>query len=109
MRETVAALDLPEGLKQLIALGRFVLEFAQAERFILDALWTLGKVPDELARAAMSGVRAEAAISYINRIFEIRNVKKEEREPFPEIFGHFSAINKTRNLLLHHGIEDGGL
>jgi hypothetical protein len=101
--------ELSEGQKQLIALARFVLEFAQAEEYVVETLWALGNVSDELARAAMSGVRADAAIGYINRLFELRGVKEADRTPFPEVFKHFSDISKTRNLILHHGLETGGV
>ena len=101
--------SLTEGQKQLIALGRFVLEFAQTEQFLLDTLATLGQVSDSFAKAAFSGVRGETAISYLRRYFQMIPIGEEQKSVFEEVFKHFTPINDARNLILHHGIESGGL
>ena len=101
--------ELSEGQKQLIALGIFVLEFAQTEQFLLDTLATLGQISDSFAKAAFSGVKGETAISYLRRYFQMIPIGQEQKSIFEEVFSHFTPINSARNLILHHGIESGGL
>lgn len=99
---------LTEGQKQLIALGRFVLQFAQAEAFIFEALKVLGGVTDEFARAALSGVRGLDAISYTRRLLKLKKIDETLQRPFLEAFEHFTPINDARNLIVHFGIDVAG-
>lgn len=99
---------LPEPQKQIFALGVFVLNFSIAENLFLQNLCVMAKVSDQFARVAMSGVRAEGAISYIRRFFEVTNAPQTEKDAYEYVFKHFKDINETRNLLLHHGIKWAG-
>lgn len=99
---------LPEPQKQIFALGIFVLNFAVVENLFLQNLCVMTKVSDQFARVAMSGVRAEAAISYIRRFFEVTNAPQPEKDAYEYVFKQFKEINETRNLLLHHGIKWAG-
>jgi hypothetical protein len=92
--------------KRLIALGEFVLEFAEAESRLLETLRVVGNVSDEFARAALSGVRADAAMQYIDRLFEVMPPDEKVRALYREIFPRFRDINRARNLILHYGISE---
>jgi hypothetical protein len=96
-RRRIAALSEPQ--KQLYALGRFVLCFAEVERVLLLNLCSIGGVSDEFARAALSGVRADAATDYIRRFFEVTNAEKAKRDAYNELFVHLKLINGARNLI----------
>lgn len=99
---------LPEPQRQVFALGVFVLNFATAENLFLNNLCVMAKVSDQFARAALSGVRAEAAIGYIRRFFEVTNAAPAERNAYEHVFSHFQHISQARNLLLHYGIKWAG-
>lgn len=99
---------LPEPQKQIFALGIFVLNFAVVEHLFLQNLCVMSGVSDQFARVAMSGVRAEGAISYIRRFFEVTNAPQTEKDAYEYVFKQFKDINETRNLLLHHGIKWAG-
>jgi hypothetical protein len=95
--------------KTLMALGEFVLEFAAAESQLLETLRVVGKVPKEFSRAALGGVRAEVAMQYVNRLFEIKPPRKRTLALYHEVFPRFRAINSARNLILHYGISEEGV
>jgi len=105
MNSTHSVDALPEPQKQIFALGVFVLNFAATESVFLNNLCVMAQISDQFARAALSGVRAEAAIGYIRRFFEVTNAISAERESYEHVFNQFQSISQARNLLLHHGIK----
>ena len=96
---------LPEPQKQIFALGIFVLNFAVVEHLFLQNLCVMAQISDKFSRVAFSGVRAEAAIGYIRRFFEVTDAPQTEKDAYEYVFKQFKDINETRNLLLHHGIK----
>jgi len=95
--------------KHIFALGRFVLEFSIVERNILDTLTTICAVPALFTRAALSGVRTDAAIGYLTRYFQIAIVDPKDVASVEEVAERLTPLNAARNLILHHGIEAAGI
>jgi hypothetical protein len=84
------------------ALGRFVEGYAELEQAMSGLLWNLTKISTPIARAVFSGVRAEAASQYINRIFEATKVEPPWRAAFQEVCSRLGPITEARNLIIHH-------
>jgi hypothetical protein len=84
------------------ALGRFVESYANVEQSISGALWSFSGLKSPIARALLSGVRAEGAGQYLSRIFEVKRVKREIKQEFETINTQLLHITKVRNLLHHH-------
>lgn len=96
--------------KYYLALGRFVDTFASVEDSLFIALCATAKLDAKTGAAVFSGAAVDGSISFIRRLHETRN------EPIPprlgEVLAQLSAINTTRNAILHHGahpVEDGTL
>lgn len=98
---------LTEGQKELIALGRFVGQFAQAEHYLLETLRVLGGVSEEFARAALAGMRADQAIASLTRLFELTDLDGKKQAAYNDVFAHFRQIGQARNLIFHYGIDYG--
>lgn len=92
-----------------MALGEFVLVFAETENQLLETLRVVGRVSKPFARAALSGVRTDAAIQYIERLFEVEAPSPAARALYVEVFPRFRNISTARNLILHYGISDDGV
>jgi len=101
--------DEPTTRRILMSIGEFVLEFADAESQIMETLRVVGKVSQDFTRAALGGVRADAAMQYIDRLFEIKPPRKKTLALYREVFPRFRAINTARNLILHYGISNDGM
>lgn len=88
------------------ALGEFVHEFAHVERMTLALLWQMAGLTVPVARAILSGVRADAASNLINRILEVSPPPAPgTRADLQDVFGQLGLINSVRNSLLHLGTE----
>jgi len=97
---------LPSDLRQYVeALGQFVTMFSMVESRMQIALWRLAGVSPPLAPAIFSGTRMDAAIQHIKRISEATGWPKNQRALFDELSLQLGVINRTRNDLLHCGIE----
>lgn len=89
-----------------LALGRFVDAFATAEHNLKFALATTAAVPREVAQAIFSGTRADAAISFIGRLFEARGTR-----PGTDVdvaLKRMQLILGVRNDLMHFGASLDG-
>jgi hypothetical protein len=95
--------------QQLMALGEFVLVYAETENQLLETLRVVGKVSKPFARATLSGVRTDQAIQYIDRFFEVVPPKPAVQALYDEIFPRLRNISTARNLILHYGISDEGI
>lgn len=85
------------------ALGEFLHEYSGLEAVMFWALTHYAGVRWEIGRAIFSGVRVEQSISFIKRVMEVADPGDERRTELIEIFRHLSAINETRNSLIHYG------
>ena len=81
-------------------LGRFVDLFASTEVLLQLTLWNMSRVPNQIAKAVFSGVKADLAMQNIKRIFEATDAPAEKRKRYQEIFTHVGWISDARNLLL---------
>jgi hypothetical protein len=97
-----------------LALGRFIDKFAEAEKALLECLRVWSHMTTDTARAIFSGVRTEAASSYINRIIDVMTEAaspdpkiKEKlqaiKQDFQGVLTQLGHINATRNLIVHYG------
>jgi hypothetical protein len=84
-------------------LGRFVEAFAGVEGLVYDTLQRYSGLTDGFASAIFSGTRGETAISYINRLCEVRDIGKENKGEFDDVFGKLKTINNIINSLFHDG------
>lgn len=91
-----------------LALGQFVAAFSLVEVTLLKALCVLAHVRAPYAQALLSGVRTDAAMSYINRIAEAERWPDDKRVDWQRIFSQLGLINKLRNDILHHGAGIAG-
>lgn len=88
----------------LLALGRFVHEFAAIEGRISFELGYLADVSFGAGIALVSGVRAAQTMGLINRLLEATE-RLGEKERLSPAFAQLGHINAMRNSLLHHGAE----
>lgn len=97
-----------EGQKRLAALGRFILRFANTESILFTTLCVVCHVHPKIGQAIFSGTRADAAIQYIKRVFQVVNMPGNLKASYEDLFEHFTQINSARNLILHYGISSVG-
>ena len=86
-----------------LALGRFVGMFSSIEFLLQAALWRSAGTPAHIAKALFSGVRADAAVAHIRRIYEAS--EKPLPAPLERAFRHLIEINKIRNSVIHYGYK----
>jgi hypothetical protein len=87
------------------ALGFFIDKFAQTEKLLALSLWKLTDLPANKARALFSGVRTDAASSYITRLLTATSADKETRDEYQYLFTQLGHITKLRNSIIHYGTE----
>ena len=85
------------------SLGNFVTEFSNAEAILHHLVCKFAGVIQPTANAVFSGVRIEAAMSYINRIADAQKWRKGRKARLQIIFTQLGHINKLRNEILHYG------
>ena len=85
------------------SLGQFVTEFSNVEALLHGLVSLFAGVKQPTANAVFSGVRIEAAMSYINRIADAQKWRKEKKARLQIIFTQLGQINKLRNEILHYG------
>jgi hypothetical protein len=95
--------SIEEEDRYLLALGRFISAFSQAEGAVQLAFWELAGVSSPIAQAVFSGVRVDAASSFIARIAAAKRWKAERTDKFQCTLLHLSEINRLRNDILHYG------
>jgi hypothetical protein len=88
-----------------LALGEFVDSFARAEHDIHLVLRWHTKTLDKVARAVFSGVRIDAACSFLRRLADIEFIDSTEWAELEPVLTQLKTINDARNLILHHGAE----
>lgn len=81
--------------------GLFIMEFASTESFLLSALTETAGVSHDTARAIFSGVKADTAKSFINRLRELKDVPPDPI--LTRAFAQFTLITNVRNDLVHYG------
>lgn len=84
-------------------LGIFVSVFAQMESYLFVNLILMAGVSLEVGRATFSGTRAKEAISYIRRIYAVKQLSIEIRNIMEPCFEQITSINEIRNYLMHYG------
>jgi len=83
------------------ALGRFASQFSQLERQLQLYLMIEAGVDFKLAPAIFSGVKIDAAKSYIKRLRELKG--RAEDEFLNRLFAQISIVTTARNDILHYG------
>lgn len=97
---------LPSDLRRYFeALGQFVTMFSLLKSTMQETLWHFAGVSPPLAPAIFSGTRIDAATQHIKRISEATGWSKEQRAFFDELTLQIGEITRTRNDLLHCGIQ----
>lgn len=88
-------------------LGRFVNQFALTESMVFMFISQLIGLKREESAAIISGLKTDASITCIKRIFEARNqvIPKQISASLEQL----NAINTFRNTVLHGGIDWSGL
>lgn len=97
-----------EGQKRLAALGRFILRFANTESLLFTTLCVVAQVNPKVGQAIFSGSKADGAVQFIKRMFQVMNVPVALKASYEDLFEHFAQINSARNLILHYGISEVG-
>lgn len=85
------------------ALGQFIEGYATTEAVMFQTLAFRSGVSTKMAQAVFSGVRTDAAIGYIKRIYEAHGVKNDEQEEMEYVFTQLKLITDLRNWLVHYG------
>src|SRR5688500_3306553 len=88
-----------------LALGRFIIAFADAEAELHRVLIHYSQVSDAVARALFSGTRAKGMIDFIRSIAHNSEMPAERREDLEHVFGQLAAINTMRDHLVHHASD----
>ncbi|WP_341915786.1 hypothetical protein [Ferrovibrio terrae] len=83
-------------------LGEFVWLFSLAEVNIKDALWRLTEMQPHTARAVLSGVKIDTAMSLIRRLSEAEEWPQKRISEVDHVFRQLALINSFRNDILHH-------
>lgn len=83
-------------------LGQFVWVFSATEVNLRDALWKLSQLKPTIARAVLSGIKIDQAISLIRRIGEAEDWQSARKSEFDYVFAQLIIINSLRNDLLHN-------
>jgi hypothetical protein len=91
----------------LIRLGGFVTVFAGIEALLHEALRHYTKMPFRTANAILSGIRVDAAMSFIKRISDAEHFPKEIKDEMKYVFDQLALINQMRNDILHYGLAFG--
>ncbi|MCG8512157.1 MAG: hypothetical protein MI741_23315 [Rhodospirillales bacterium] len=85
------------------SLGQFIATFGLTEVHVTSLLIFYHKTPYNVAKANLSGVRIEQAISQIRRTIEAYETTLDP--VIDDTLTHLSKINKVRNFLVHYGFE----
>ncbi len=86
-----------------LALGRFMHVFAEVERMMQSVLWIEARVTVDVARAVFSGVRIDAAKSFINRVRETKGLREDPI--LSRAFAQLTVVESARNQIVHHGAQ----
>lgn len=95
--------DLDEREDYLLALGNFISMFAQTEALLFSTLRHFAEMKKQTASAVFSGVRVDAAMSFITRLTEVDDPGQTIRDELNYIFPQLRQINSFRNDLIHFG------
>ncbi|MBS4045782.1 MAG: hypothetical protein KG075_05515 [Alphaproteobacteria bacterium] len=82
-------------------LGQFVWLFSFVESNVKDVLWQLTKMQPQTARAVLSGIKIDAAMSLIRRLSEAEDWPQKRRSEVEHVFRQLALINSFRNDILH--------
>ncbi|HXC54039.1 MAG TPA: hypothetical protein VNU97_01970 [Rhizomicrobium sp.] len=88
------------------ALGQFLQLFAETEALLHNLLMFHAGVDRDVARALFSGVRADAAMSLIDRLSVVRPMPEDRAKDLKNVFDQIRLINAQRNLVIHYGALD---
>ena len=88
----------------LIQLGKFVLDFAEIERFMHIFLHGMAGVRESIGPALLSGIRLDQAQSLINRILDTEE-DTFNKSYLKRHFDQLGVINQVRNNILHYGAD----
>lgn len=88
-----------------LALGRFIIAFADAEAELYKVLIQYSQVTNPVARAIFSGTRAKAMIDFIRSIAHNSAIPADRRDDLEHVFSQLAAINTMRDHLVHHVSE----
>ena len=92
----------------LLALGEFIDQFARTEAMLHYVLRHFAKTSQNIGNAVFSGVRVDAAVSFIRRIAEVEDPGETARKQIDFLFTHLAEINNLRNDIVHYGSEIRG-
>jgi hypothetical protein len=87
------------------ALGRFIDRFSRAEATIEYVLRHYAKTGPRVAVVIFSGVRMEAAVTFIRKLAPDAAISTEARAHLLDMLQQLNVINGARNNLLHFGAE----
>lgn len=90
--------------KYHLALGRFIVVYADAESHLFITLMKTAGVDLNTAQALFSGTRTDGAIKFIRRIHETRSIEIPAR--LEDAFKQLNKITTARDHILHHGVRE---
>lgn len=86
-----------------VALGQFMLAWADVERTISAVLIKYAKVTEPVGRALFSGSRARTMMAFISAIAENTHLSSARRDDLSFLSSKINALNTSRDRLAHHG------
>lgn len=85
-----------------LALGRFMIAWADAEAEVYRVLVAYSGVTNAVARAIFSGLHAKTMTDFIQHIAHNTNMAEDRRQDLEYVFPQLAAINTMRDHLAHH-------
>lgn len=87
-------------------LGEFISLFAGIEIQLLDVVYHFGQLKWPIAKALVSPLRVDSAITHLRRILFVRRLRSKQAIELTNVLDHLNLINKLRNDMLHYGFTD---
>ena len=88
-----------------LALGRFMIAWADAELELYRVLISYSGVTNPVARAIFSGTRAKAMMDFIRNIIHNTQLLGVRKADLDHVFPQMAAINTMRDHLAHHASD----
>ena len=99
--------ETEEGKKRLdsyyAALGRFAHRFALVEVAVHLVLKHYAKLPTDIARALLSGVRTDDTRNKLSRLHDVNIIDDKDWDDIEFIFDQIALILRCRNDIFHYG------
>ncbi|HEY1506574.1 MAG TPA: hypothetical protein VGF92_19885 [Stellaceae bacterium] len=103
VKESDITLDVASP-KYLMALGKFIAEFAWVECYMNIVVWEFAELPSRaVGTALLPGMKIDAAMGHLKRLIRARKLRGRHITELSEIIRHLTDINAMRNAVVHYG------